>query len=62
MTETEQLLAWILAQPAPKKVNSVRFGGTTIETLCYATGPTLYKARATTNPKATRIRVSGVSK
>ncbi len=43
-------------------VNRMRFGGTTVGALCYATGPTLYKTRATTNPKATRIRVSGVSK
>ncbi len=62
MTETEQLLAWIFAPPAPKKVSSMRFAGVTIGTLCYATGPTLYKVRATIQPSDTRIRVSGASK
>ena len=49
MTETEQLLAWIFAQPAPKTVNSMRFGGVTIGSLCYVTLQETH----------TRIRVSG---
>ncbi len=64
MTETEQLLAEILAMPAPKKVRTVRCPDVPGQTsYCYATGPVLYR---TTGVEFTahhmRVRVSGDSK
>ena len=59
MTEAEELLAWILAQPVPRRVDKFTFGGTTIGSLCYATGPVLHKTRAITAPVNMRMRVLG---
>lgn len=60
-TETEQLLAWILAQPAPKKVRTVRCPDVPRHTsFCYATGPVLYRTKGVEfAPHHMRLHVPG---